>query len=70
MNHFVRCILAACAFAFTAPAHAAFHTWTIDQVYSNADGTVQYVVLRESSGFNNEQFLAGHSFTITHAGVI
>ncbi len=69
MNRFVKYILAACAFAFMAPALAAYHTWIIDQIYSNADGTVQYIMLRESSGFDNEQFLAGRSLTITHAGV-
>lgn len=38
------------------PAHAAFHLFRIDQVYSNADGSVQYVVLRESTGSNFENF--------------
>ena len=66
MKHFVRCILAACALAGVAPAFAAF---TIDQIYSNADGTVQYLVLRESSGLNNQQSFAGQTLTITNARV-
>jgi len=45
-------IFAVCAM----PAQAAFHLFRIDQVYSNADGTVQYVVLRESTGSNFESF--------------
>jgi len=69
MDRFVKYLLAACAFAFMAPALATFHTFIIEQIYSNADGTVQYVVLREASGFNGEQFFAGQPFTITHAGV-
>ena len=40
-------------------AHATFHTLKIDRLYSNADGTIQYVVLRESAGFNGENFLPG-----------
>ena len=42
--------LSICAF----PAQASFHLFRIDQMYSNADGTVQYVVMRESSGANGE----------------
>ena len=34
------------------PARAAFHLFRIDQIYSNADGSVQYVMLRESTGSN------------------
>jgi len=41
---------------FLTPAHAAFHLFRIDQVYSNADGSVQYVVMRESTGSNFENF--------------
>jgi len=44
------------AFALAAPTHAAFHLFRIDQVYSNADGTVQYVVMRETTGSNGEGF--------------
>ena len=52
-----------------APAGASFHTFQIEQVYSNADGTVQYIVLHESQGFNGENFMGGLTFTSTHAGV-
>ena len=45
--------------AFIVPAHAAFHLFRIDQVYSNADGSVQYVVMREVTGSNGENFWAG-----------
>ena len=50
-------LLAACAM----PAYADFHNFRIDQVFSNADGSIQYVVLREEFGTNNEHLLMGHS---------
>src|SRR5690242_9901549 len=53
------------------PAHASFHLFRIDQIYSNADGSVQYVVMRESTGSNGENFWAGLQFRTTNAaGVI
>jgi len=59
--------------AFTlsiAPAHAEFHLFRIAEVYSNADGSVQYIVLRESTGSNNENFLAGQMVRATNAAGI
>jgi hypothetical protein len=50
-------------------AQANFHTFAIETIYSNADGTVQYVVLRETQGFPGENLWSGHAFTSTHAGV-
>src|SRR5437867_4134724 len=41
-------------------ARASFHTFKINEIYSNADGSVQFIELRESLGFNGENFLAGH----------
>ena len=50
-------------------AVADFHTYKIDQVYSDAGGTVQFVVLHEALGEDGQQFWNGHSFTtLTHAG--
>jgi hypothetical protein len=47
--------------AASAPLHADFHLWVIDEAFSNADGTVQYVELRALTG--GQQFLAGHAIT-------
>src|SRR5258708_1325974 len=58
---------AACVAATAAWAN--FHTFVIEQVYSNADGTVQFVVLRESQGTNGENLWSGHSISSTHAGI-
>ncbi len=49
-------------FAIVATAAAAeFHTFQIDEIFSNADGTVQYVVLHESAGMDGENLLMGRS---------
>jgi hypothetical protein len=58
------------AFALVATfARAEFHTFQIEQMYSNADGSVQFVVLHESQGMNGENFLGGQVLTSTHMGV-
>ncbi len=51
------------------PALAAFHTWVIERIYSNADGSLQFVVLHESQGVDGENHLDGRTLRSTHAGV-
>ena len=59
-----------CAYVMLfAAASAARADFVIDEAYSNADGTVQYVVLHESQGANDANALAGRTLTATHAGV-
>jgi hypothetical protein len=41
-------------------ALAEFHLWRIESIYSNADGTIQYVVLFESKGQTGEDKWADH----------
>ena len=48
-------------------AWATFHTYQIQQIFSNADGTIQYVVLHEVLGFSGQQFLVGHALFATPA---
>lgn len=36
------------------PAMAGSHSWRINEVFSNADGTVQFIELKECCGLNNE----------------
>jgi hypothetical protein len=50
-----------------APSNAAFHLFRIDEVFSNADGSIQYVVLRESTGSNGENFWSGIKLETTSA---
>lgn len=60
--------IVALALAATA-ARAEFHTFQIEQLYSNADGSVQFVVLHESQGMDGESFLGGQALTSTRMGV-
>lgn len=43
----------------TAPVQAAFHLWQMNELYSNSDGTIQFVELTALSG--GQQFLSGHT---------
>ena len=52
----------------SSAALANFHTFVIDEIYSNASGTVQYVVLQESSVKNDEHLFATQRITRTIAG--
>jgi hypothetical protein len=47
----------------TASAHASFHLWKLNELFSNASGTIQYVEL--TSSFSGEQFIADHTLTST-----
>ncbi len=49
-------------------ANATFHTFQIEEIYSDGTGTIQYVVLHESQGMDGQNFLTGHTFTSTHLG--
>ena len=53
---------------FAAAATAEFHTFQIDELYSNADGTVQYVVLHESANMDGENVLTMAQLLSTFAG--
>ncbi len=46
---------------FSGGAHSAFHLWDINEVYSNASGTVQFIEFTTSSG--SQQFVANHTVT-------
>ena len=57
------------ALIFAPAAQAAFHLFRIEQVFSNGDGTVQFVVLHESFGQDGEQFLMNHTFKASGGGI-
>jgi hypothetical protein len=42
-------------------ASAAFHIWSVTEVYSSADGTVQFIELSTAAG--SQQFVAGQSIS-------
>src|SRR4051812_7824224 len=70
MKYLLR-IIGAIALALAAPlAGASFHTFVLEQLYSNADGTVQFIVLHEAFGAGGEQFLQGHQLTVSHNGAL
>ncbi len=50
-------------------ALANFHLFQIEQLFSNADGTVQFVVMHEFTGTNGEDLWGGMPLISTHAGV-
>ena len=62
-HSFLRSILALSLLgvAWTPPAYASFHLWQIDEVYSDATGTVQFVELTVAS--DGENVLSGHTLT-------
>lgn len=60
--------LAACAGLASFVAHASFHGFHIAEIYSNLDGSMQFVVLHESEGLDGENLLGGHQLTVTKGG--
>jgi hypothetical protein len=57
------------AVALTAlPSPAAFHLWQIKEVFSNADGSVQFIEMFNS--FNNENAVNGQTLRTNSDGVI
>ena len=50
-------------------AGAGFESWKIDEIYSNADGTLQFVVLHEAQAMDGMNNLTGRMLTASHAGV-
>jgi hypothetical protein len=46
---------------------ASFHIWDLSEVYSNEDGSVQFIELFCPS--NGQQFLSGHALSATSDGV-
>lgn len=45
------------------PGHAGGHTWRVKEIFSNADGTVQFIEVWEAFGGAGETATAGHSIT-------
>lgn len=72
MAHRLRILLAtalALVFSWAATiASASFHGFQINQVFSNADRTIQFIVLHEILGLDGENFLGGHVLTSTQGG--
>jgi len=54
--------------AATRSAEAAFHLWQVKEVFSNADGSVQFVEMFDS--FGGETFTGGQTLTANSDGNI
>jgi hypothetical protein len=48
-------------------ARATFHVWAVTEIYSSADGSVQFIKLTNNSTFTTEYFLGGHVIVCTGA---
>lgn len=56
-------ILGCALFMMAVSAQASFHTFVINEIFSNADGTIQFIELREAFGASGQNFLGGHNLT-------
>src|SRR5436190_12481109 len=57
--------LAAVAMTFPLVAAATFHTYRVEQIFSNADGTIQFIVLHETAHSDGENLFRGHQLIVT-----
>jgi hypothetical protein len=51
-------VIAGLVLLVAQPAGATFHLWTIEEAFTNEDGTIQYVEFRTTSDFQN--LMSGH----------
>ena len=74
IGRYARCVaLNAVLLAAAGPAFAGAHTWDVNEVFSNSDGTIQFVELVEANGTPGElgvpsQTLASLSKSFTIGG--
>jgi len=52
-------LLLSAAVLSAAPVHAASHQWRFNEVFSTADGTIQFIEMKECCGFTSENALNG-----------
>lgn len=66
MKRFHKISTLAVLFLFSVPAQAVFHLWGITEVYSNADGTIQFIELVGQA--DNQHLLEGHTMVANSDG--
>lgn len=59
-------LLAAGLLGAASPAGAAFHLWAMGELFSNADGSVQFLELTALAG--SQQFVGGHALSASCGG--
>ena len=66
MKHRIMASIAALLLALAGAARAEYHTFQIEQIFSNADGTVQFVVMHEMFGQDGESLWMGNPLISGH----
>ncbi len=61
----VLCGVAVLGLIGAGPVLAGAHTWDVNELFTNADGTIQFVELREANGTPNELGVNGQSLRST-----
>jgi hypothetical protein len=69
MKHRVMASIATLSLFAAGTAFGNYHLFQIEELFSNADGTVQFVVMHEFTGTDGENLWSGNKLTSTHAGV-
>ncbi len=57
---FLTALMVGLMLASNDPAQANCHTWDVSEIFSNADGTIQFIELREPNGGCCEDGVPGH----------
>ena len=68
MKHPILASIAATLLLAGGAARAEYHTFQIEQIFSNADGTVQFVVMHEMFGMDGENMWMGNALTSGEIG--
>ena len=63
-----RIALALASLTIAPAALAGAHTWDVWEVFSNADGTIQFVEIREANGTSMEIAIGGHAMIANPSG--
>ena len=63
MSRLISGMLGCTVFWTAFAAHASFHTYQINEIYSNADGTIQFIELKEAAGSSGQNFFNGNTLT-------
>ncbi len=68
MDPFPRWLLAAALALAAIPASATFHLWSMDELYTNADGSVQFLELTALAG--GQEFVGGHTLRVAQGSTV
>ena len=68
MKHRIMASIVAMLLAAAGTSRAEYHTFQIEQIFSNADGTVQFVVMHEMFGQDGESLWMGNPLTSGNGG--